>query len=195
MGFYATTCPEVADLPSKNRVGGSRRSAATRAERFAPQPVETVSETTVTVTITVSGLSFWLSRDPVGENSGLNLFAYVDNDVVDYVDTDGMAKYQNGSRSDSKPRGGPHPGTPGKPTSPSGRSKRAVYECKGSAMRICFNQCKVCKNKVGEGWGLGYSVAEAEDDTRRNALLTLSFCDYECDDIGIGIDVKCHATY
>jgi hypothetical protein len=68
MGFYTTeTCPEVADLPLKNRVGGSRRSSPLRAGRFTPQPLETVSETTVTVTITVSGLSFWLSRDPIGE--------------------------------------------------------------------------------------------------------------------------------
>jgi hypothetical protein len=70
MAFYATdTCPEVADLPSKNRVGGSRPSSPLRAGRSMPQAFESVSETTVTVTIIVSGMSFWLSRDPIGEVS------------------------------------------------------------------------------------------------------------------------------
>ena len=55
------------DLPPKNRVMGSRRSPAPRARFPASEPVETVSETTVTVTKTVSGLSCWLSRDPMGE--------------------------------------------------------------------------------------------------------------------------------
>jgi len=92
MGFYTTeTCPEVADLPLKNRVGVFRRSSPLRAGRFAPQPVETVSETAVTFTITVSGLSFWLSRDPIGEMGGLNLYGFVENNPANDFDAVGLA--------------------------------------------------------------------------------------------------------
>ena len=90
MGFYATEkCPTVEDLPPKNRVMGSRRSAATRARVPASEPVETASETTATVTITVSGLACWLSRDPIEEEGGLLLYGFVYNDPVDLVDPDG----------------------------------------------------------------------------------------------------------
>ena len=91
MGFYTTeTYPEVADLPLKNRVGGSRRSSPLRAGRFTPQPFETVSETAVTFTITVSGLSFWLSRDPIEELGGANLYGFVDNNPVIWFDPFGL---------------------------------------------------------------------------------------------------------
>ena len=90
MGFYATTCPEVEDLPLKNRVGGFRRSSPLRAGRSMPQPLETVSETTVTVTITVSGMSFWLSRDPIGERGGLHLYAVCANDIINFFDPFGL---------------------------------------------------------------------------------------------------------
>jgi len=34
----------------------------------------------------------WLSRDPMGEAGGINLYGYVDNDPVDYSDPQGLAK-------------------------------------------------------------------------------------------------------
>ena len=101
MGFYTTeTCPKVADLsshrhdlPSKNRVGGFRRSSPLRTGRFDPQPLETVSETAVTVTINVSGISCWLSRDPIAEEGGLNLYGFVENDPINYIDLLGLVEY------------------------------------------------------------------------------------------------------
>jgi hypothetical protein len=87
MGFYATdTLPAKADPRSKNRVMESRRSAATRARLPASEPVETVSETSVTVTITASGLVCWISRDPIGEIGGLNLYGFCGNRPGDRVD-------------------------------------------------------------------------------------------------------------
>lgn len=78
------------DLPLKNRVGGFRRSSPLRAGRFTPQPIETVSETSVTVTITVSGMSFWLSRDPIEEKGGLHLLMFVRNNSINFHDTLGL---------------------------------------------------------------------------------------------------------
>ena len=66
MGFCMTeTLQERRDPPAKNRVVGSRPLAANRVEQNDPQPLETVSETSVTITVTVSGLSCWPSRDPI----------------------------------------------------------------------------------------------------------------------------------
>ena len=90
MGFYATeTCSAVGDLPSKNRVVGSRHLAANRIGQSPPQPLETTSETNVAVTIIVSGLPSWLNRDPIGERGGRNLYLFVRNSSPNMVDTDG----------------------------------------------------------------------------------------------------------
>jgi RHS repeat-associated protein len=34
----------------------------------------------------------WISRDPIGEEGGVNLYAFVDNDGVDFADPDGLFK-------------------------------------------------------------------------------------------------------
>ncbi len=35
----------------------------------------------------------WISRDPIAENGGLNLYGYVDNSPVDHIDPFGLAKF------------------------------------------------------------------------------------------------------
>ena len=59
---------DVADLPLKNRIGEFLvRSTPLRARRSMPQPLDSMSETTVTVTISASVCADWPARDPVGE--------------------------------------------------------------------------------------------------------------------------------
>jgi len=105
MGFYETeSCQTKTDPRSENRVGGSRRFASTRT-RFQPtQTPETTSETSVTITITVSGLPFWPSRDPMGEHGGDNLYAYVRNDPVDLFDVTGLYPGSEGHGEMISPR-------------------------------------------------------------------------------------------
>ena len=95
MAFYVTTTgsqrQEIADLPPKNRVWDFFANPAHRAGYFAPQPLETASETTVTVTKTVSGLVCWLSRDPIGELGGLNLYGFVGNEPISRYDRLGLS--------------------------------------------------------------------------------------------------------
>ena len=89
MSFYATSekpCPVKTDLPSRNRVRNFSTASRFRTRQFPSQPLETTSETSVTLTITVSGLPFWPSRDPIDEGGGLNLYQFVGNNGVGYVD-------------------------------------------------------------------------------------------------------------
>ena len=102
MGFCTTTttCPEVEDLsrrrrdvPLKNRVGNFRGTPSTRAGQFAAQPLEPHWETCSTSTKTVSGLSCWPSRDPIGEEDSRNLFLFVGNSPETRVDVFGLYKF------------------------------------------------------------------------------------------------------
>ena len=87
MGNHVTTAPPVnADPPSKYRVGFFSPLAADRVEQSASQVVETVSETSLTATVIVSGLPFWPSRDPIGEEGGVNVYAIVRNGPVTRLD-------------------------------------------------------------------------------------------------------------
>ena len=103
MGFHvAERCQEKTDLsgrsrqartdpPSENRVWDFQNTSRFRARRFSSQPLETTSETTVTLTIIVSGLPLWPSRDPIGEIGGFNLYGAFDNSPIDTADMLGMA--------------------------------------------------------------------------------------------------------
>jgi len=91
MGFNLTSDFQLkGDHPSENRVGGSRGVRQSRARKFAPQVVEAHQENSPTPTKTVSGIPYWLSRDPIAENGGINLYAYVYNNPLNYWDPDGL---------------------------------------------------------------------------------------------------------
>lgn len=106
MSFYVTNCAEMTadlsrrspdlsevgtktDLPLKNCVRNFLTTSQNRIRFSAPEPLETVSETTVTLTIIVSGISCFLSRDPIGELGGLNLYGFVGNTPPNAVDSYG----------------------------------------------------------------------------------------------------------
>jgi len=40
----------------------------------------------------VSGIPYWLSRDPIAENGGINLYQYVGNNPLNYWDPNGLEK-------------------------------------------------------------------------------------------------------
>jgi RHS repeat-associated protein len=90
------------DPPSKNRVGGFQKNFSVRARIFPSQPVETVSETSAVFTETASGVLFygyryyfpelgrWLSRDPIGERGGLNVYGFIRNGSLFRMDMLGL---------------------------------------------------------------------------------------------------------
>jgi len=67
------------DPPSKNRVWDFESTLPLCAGHLPSQPLGTVSETSATITATVSGLPLWPSRDPIGERGGLNVYGFVRN--------------------------------------------------------------------------------------------------------------------
>ncbi|MDA3797560.1 MAG: hypothetical protein PF692_00560, partial [Kiritimatiellae bacterium] len=85
--------PQKQNHPVKNRAWdfSSDSSICTWVNR--PQLPETASVTSTYRYETVSGISYWLSRDPITENGGLNLYAHTQNNPVDLVDADGRAAY------------------------------------------------------------------------------------------------------
>ena len=87
MGFYATSpAPAKGDPAPKNRVWGffCDRSQSRPANRL--QPPELRRKNGLTSTRTASGLSCWPSRDPIGEQGGVNLYGFVGNDGVNRWD-------------------------------------------------------------------------------------------------------------
>jgi hypothetical protein len=69
----------------------------------------------------MSALGDGISRDPIGEEGGLNLCTFVVNDPLGYVDDSGLALYPSG-RTDPKgnpwPQPAPIPFPPGGPVNP-----------------------------------------------------------------------------
>ncbi len=79
------------DPPSKNRVWKFSTQTYSRTWPNHQETPETTSETSVTITITVSGLPFWPSRDPIEEEGGINLYGFVQNNPIVLVDLYGLA--------------------------------------------------------------------------------------------------------
>lgn len=73
----------------KTRVWGFCRRPASRAPVFGLQTTKPRRVAKVAATKTASGPSQWLSRDPIEEDGGINLYAYAWNDPVNLFDADG----------------------------------------------------------------------------------------------------------
>jgi len=73
-----------------------------------------------------ANLARWMNRDPIEESNGANLYEYVDNDPLDYLDQFGLAKQRRKRRKPLCPippappilYGPPAPGIPLKPRDP-----------------------------------------------------------------------------
>jgi len=83
-------CPVRVNHPPKNRVWDFETTFHLCAGHLPSQPFETVSETSSTFTVNVSGLPCWPSRDPIGERGGLNLYLAMYNNLVNAIDAVGL---------------------------------------------------------------------------------------------------------
>lgn len=78
--------PSETGTPTQNRVGRFFERTQSRACQSQPASRTATKEKAVVVTITVSGRPFWPSRDPLGEQGGLNLYGFVENNPNGYID-------------------------------------------------------------------------------------------------------------
>ena len=76
----------------KTRVGVFCRRAPGRCRARGPQVAQLVSGYSARGYKPASGRGFWLSRDPIQERGGKNLYAMVGNDAVNFVDPYGLKK-------------------------------------------------------------------------------------------------------
>jgi len=91
--------------PRKPASGSSRFGSNKHAYRIDPQALQPRRENSPTATMTAPGVSVygfryyspetgrWLSRDPIGERGGINLYAFVDNDAINSFDLLGLVRY------------------------------------------------------------------------------------------------------
>lgn len=90
----AKTCLVDKDPPSKNRVVGLPGFPCTRTGSTSSQALQPYRESWTTDTATVSGILFWLNRDPIEESGGLNLYAFVRNSSIGKWDALGLVAGQ-----------------------------------------------------------------------------------------------------
>jgi hypothetical protein len=96
MGIYSTTLE-----PPKPRQRKPERAQKTASRKIfsypiktqykkSPNPLKTSQKTRRSATKTALGIPYWPSRDPIGESGGINLYAFVGNDGVNYWDKLGL---------------------------------------------------------------------------------------------------------
>jgi hypothetical protein len=88
---------------AKTRVGGFWIRSATRARCFAPQVANSRRVAEAAATKLASGPRLWLSRDPIEEEGGLNLYGMVGNSPVNYWDYLGLKSCEVEWRLDINP--------------------------------------------------------------------------------------------
>jgi RHS repeat-associated protein len=104
MGYYAAaTFPEKTASLQKNRVGGFSAFSRTCARRIPSQLTEPQQRIPPTLTETASGVRYygyrfyspetgrWISRDPIAEQGGLNVYAILGNFALGNADSVGLS--------------------------------------------------------------------------------------------------------
>src|SRR6266545_199534 len=82
-----------ATSPLKTRVQGFRQSPPGRLSQRGRRRREIATGSRGCCYKTASGRSEWLSRDPISERGGINLYAYVGGDPIDRCDVSGLNVY------------------------------------------------------------------------------------------------------
>ena len=91
MGFSLTSrAPEKGDPTAENRVWGFFGDAEQSHRQNRPQTKQPRQGNRLTTTKIALGRTYWPSRDPIGENGGVNLYGMVGNDAVGRVDILGL---------------------------------------------------------------------------------------------------------
>jgi RHS repeat-associated protein len=108
----------------------------------------------------------WLSRDPIGENGGLNLYGFVDNDGINYIDDLGQSKkghtgpVPEGNQTNGpygpkvekpnypQPKGQNPPNARGKPTNPTPAAGLAKGVEIGAGLLSGANTNRMLQNEI-----------------------------------------------
>ena len=91
MGFSLTSpAPEKGDPTAENRVWGFFGDAPQSHRENRPQSLQPRQGNRLSLTKTVSGRTYWPSRDPIGERGGFNLYGMVGNDTANKLDLLGL---------------------------------------------------------------------------------------------------------
>ena len=93
MAYFSTaTAPERRNVTGKNRVWDFFRLSNETHPAIRRQPAQPRRKIRPTAMKTASGIPYWPSRDPIGEEGGENLYGFVGNDGVDQIDELGLTK-------------------------------------------------------------------------------------------------------
>ena len=92
---YALTdrAPGASNLTAKNRVWGNFANPSRTRPANRRQPLQLRRKIRPTATKTASGIPYWPSRDPIGEEGGINLYGMVGNDPNNWIDVLGEFRF------------------------------------------------------------------------------------------------------
>lgn len=98
--------PGASDLTAKNRVRGNFSSARKPRPANRRQPLQPRRKIRPTTTKTASGIPYWPSRDPIEEDGGTNLYGFVFNDALSWIDRLGLEPQRGQNGGGHNNRGG-----------------------------------------------------------------------------------------